>query len=333
MKLGIAGLPNVGKTSLFNLLTEGKSEVAPYPFTTIQRNIGVAKISDERFSRLVEAIKPTRSTPAQIEIVDIAGLVEGASRGEGLGNQFLANIRDVDLLIHLLRSFASETISHPYTEVDPVRDYEVIRSEFLLSDLEIIERRMKKLSKLGGEERKRLEEIAELLRAGTPPPLTPELKSYGLISPKPELIVINGDEFTTPPPLNAYPISIKLEEEMAGLPEDEKRSFRREYGLDPRGPGGIIMEAIGRLDMVFFYTIKGEEARAWIIRGGTKAIDAAGMIHSDMKKGFIKAEVASVEDIITLGGFSSAQEKGKVRTEGKDYRIKDGDVLLIRFHT
>lgn len=332
MKIGVAGLPNVGKTSLFNLLTQGKGQVASYPFTTIERNVGACPIEDERFNHLVKTINPKSATRARIELIDIAGLVEGASQGEGLGNQFLSNIRDVNLIIHLLRGFKAKTVAHPYAEVDPERDYGVIRSEFLLSDLEIINRRLKKLAKTDGEEYETLKTAAQFLERGESPPIAPGLKGYGLISLKPEILVINCDEARGSPPLSAYPLSVKLEEEMLDLPQDERRRFRREYGLDLRGPDGIIEEAIKKLKMIFFYTIKGEESRAWLAPKGIKAIDGAEMIHTDLKKGFIKAEVVKVEDVITLGGFQAVHEAGKVRTEGKEYAIEDGDVLLIRFH-
>ncbi|HIE06366.1 MAG TPA: redox-regulated ATPase YchF [bacterium (Candidatus Stahlbacteria)] len=332
MKLGIVGLPNVGKTTLFNLLTNAGSEVANYPFTTIERNIGIAPVSDERFDLLVETIRPKKATRAQIEIIDVAGLVEGASKGEGLGNQFLSNIRDVDLIIHLVRGFRANAVSHPYTDINPERDYEVIRTEFLLSDLEIVNRRLKKMAKGSGEEHEFLTRVSVDFQKGIPPDPNPRLKGYGLISIKPELLVINLDEVKGEMPLDGYPISLKLEEEMVGLGDEEKRSFRREYRLEPRGVDGIIEEATGMLGMISFYTIKGDESRAWLAPKGTKVIDGAGMIHTDLKKGFIKAEVAKVEDVITLGGFSTAHETGKVKTEGKEYLIEDGDVLLIRFH-
>ncbi|HID32116.1 MAG TPA: redox-regulated ATPase YchF [bacterium (Candidatus Stahlbacteria)] len=331
MKLGISGLPNAGKTSLFNLLTRAGAEIGSYPFTTIERNLGMTWIPDERFELLTATLKPKHKTRAQIEIIDIAGLVEGASRGEGLGNQFLANIRDVDLIIHLLRNFRATAVAHPYATIDPKRDYEVIRAEFLLSDLEIIQRRIKKLTKTGGPELDFLKTVISYLERGEVPPRAEHLKGYGLISTKPELIVLNCDEVKEKLKIPGYPISIRIEEEMEDMDEAEKRAFRKEYGLDPRGPVGIINEAIKNLDMISFYTIKGDESRAWIIKRGTRMIDAAGMIHTDLKRGFIRAEVAKVEDIVTLGGFGGAHEEGKVRIEGKDYEVQDGDVILIRF--
>jgi GTP-binding protein YchF len=332
MKVGIIGLPNVGKSSLFNLLTEAHAQVAKFPFTTIARNVGMASIPDNRIERIVEITKSPKMKYANIEFVDIAGLIQDAHKGEGLGNKFLSHIRDVDLIVHVLRCFTAPDVAHTSNHLSPRDDYTIVRTELLLSDLEVVERRMAKIRKVAEfrEEMERLGKVKDALsQGGTPGESHIELP---LLTIKPEVIVLNlDDQGKFQNGIDGYKMSVVLEEEITEFDDDEKKELRKDAGVEMEGPAGFIKLCLERLNMMFFYTIKGEEARAWPAREGTKAIDAAGKIHSDMQKGFIKAEVLAYDDFIKAGGFAEAQNRGLSKIEGKEYVVQDGDIILIKF--
>lgn len=332
MKIGIIGLPNVGKSSLFNLLTGANAQVAKFPFTTIERNVGVVTIPDERLDKIVEMIKSPKKTYANIDFVDIAGLIEGASKGEGLGNRFLSHIRDVDCILHILRCFYDSDIPHIDTTINPLKDYEIVRSELYLADLELVERRMEKIKKKieAKLEYETLKRIKESLEKGEIP--KEKITDLPLISTIPEIVVLNFDEdgrFKTD--IEGYRISVKLEEDIEGFTEEEKKALRKEANLEPEGLNGLIRLCLRQLSIITFFTIKGEEARAWIIKSGTRAIDGAGKIHTDLKEGFIKAEIISYEDFIRAKSFTNAHNLGLIRIEGRDYIIQDGEIILIKF--
>jgi len=332
MKVGIIGLPNVGKSSLFNLLTQARAQVAKFPFTTIDRNIGMVTIPDERLANIVEITKSPKVRSASIEFCDIAGLIKGAHKGEGLGNKFLSHIRDVDLIIHVLRCFADPDIPHTGSNVVPQEDYDIVRTELFLSDIEIVERRLEKIRKKTEcrDEFETLEKIRDSLnQTKTPRETIPDLP---LLSTKPEVIVLNIDEDGKfQDGIDGYRLSVKLEEDILEFSEDEKKDLRTEARLAPQGSKGLLDICMQRLSIGLFYTIKGDEARAWLMKPGTKAIDAAALIHTDLKKGFIKAEVLQYEDFMKAGGFTEAQHSGFTKIEGKEYTVQDGDILLIKF--
>ncbi len=334
MKIGIVGLPNAGKSSLFNLLTKANAQVAKFPFTTIDRNVGMVMVRDERFDRIIEVLKPAKATPAAIEFVDIAGLIKGASRGEGLGNQFLSHIRDVDIIVHLLRCFEAADIplGHSEMQIDPLRDYDIVRTELMLADLDLVERRLDKIKKKFEvkEEFDKLTKIKEFLAKGRVPQST--IPDLPLLTTKQEIIVLNLDEdgaFQTP--IQGYRLSVKLEEDICDFDEKEKIELRANSKLEPGALYGLVKLCMEKLSVISFYTIKGEETRAWIIKKGTKVIDAAGMIHTDLKEGFIKAEILDFDGFVKDGGFTQAQHLGHTKIEGKEYVVKDGDIILIKF--
>ncbi|MEO0216857.1 MAG: redox-regulated ATPase YchF [candidate division WOR-3 bacterium] len=334
MKIGIIGLPNVGKSSLFNLLTQANAQVAKFPFTTIERNVGVVIIPDERLDKIVEITRSPKKTYAHIDFVDIAGLIKGASKGEGLGNKFLSHIRDVDLVLHVLRCFSDPDIPHTDIDIDPKRDYDIVRSELFLADLEMVERRLDKIKKKfeAKEEFEILTRIKSSLAKGENP--QEEIADLPLLTTIPEIIVLNFDEegkFKTD--FQGYKISVRLEEDIKDFSEAEKKELRIEAGLEPNGITGLLKLCLKELSMITFFTIKGEESRAWLIESNTKVIDAAGKIHSDLKEGFIKAEILRYEDLLKAQSFASAHEKGLTRIEGKDYIVQDGDIVLIKFRT
>jgi GTP-binding protein YchF len=333
MKVGIIGLPNVGKSSLFNLLTNAGAQVAKFPFTTIDRNVGVVSIPDERIEKIVEITKSPKMKYAGIEFLDIAGLIKDAHKGEGLGNKFLSHIRDVDLVLHLLRCFNAPDVAHTSNQTTPVDDYAIVRTELLLSDLEIVERRIEKIKKAVEyhEEYAKLEKVKEDLEHGRIPKEA-ETTGLPLLSNKPEIVVLNLDEDgNCKDHQQGYRVSVKLEEDMLEFTEDEKRQLRKESGADIEGLSGLIRLCLDNLSIIIFYTIKGEEARAWPVMQGTSAIEAAGKIHSDMQDGFIKAEVLAYDDFIKCGGFNEAHNRGYAKIEGKDYVVQDGDIILIKF--
>jgi len=349
VKVGLVGLPNVGKSSLFNLLTGAGARVDLFPFTTIEKNVGIVAVPDERLKRIAEVIKPKKVTPAHIEFVDIAGLVKGASSGEGLGNRFLAHIREVDLLLHLVRNFSTPDIPHILDSIDPDRDMEIVESELAIADLTVVEKRLASAVKEPESPHKHhlisaLKKLdAALQRSFQPPDLTPEekhtVRDLSLFVLKPVLYVLNCSD-AEPADINHFPklarrqpilFSALLEQVLADLPETDRREMRLSLNLHPEGPGAIVSACFTTLNLRRFYTVKGEETRAWSAPAGTTALDAAYMIHSDIGSGFIKAEVVNWQDLITAGSFLAAHNTGKVKIEGKSYLIQDGDVLLIRF--
>jgi GTP-binding protein YchF len=326
MKVGIVGLPNVGKSSLFNLLTNAGAQVAKFPFTTIDRNVGMVAIPDERIENIVAITKSPKMKYASIEFVDIAGLIKDAHKGEGLGNKFLAHIRDVDLIVHVLRCFTAPDVAHVSSELSPKDDYLIVRTELLLADLEIVERRIEKIKKAAEyrEELTRLEKVRDELGRGKIPSEIPG--DLPMLATKPEIVLLNLDDeggFTSEQP--GYRISMKLEEEISGFEEKEKQELRSDAGLNIEGSAGLIRLCLERLSMITFYTIKGEEARGWTVKRGTGIIEAAGKIHTDMQKGFIKAEVLGYNDFMKARGFTCP------KIEGKEYIIQDGDIILIKF--
>ncbi len=332
MKIGIVGLPNVGKSSLFNLLTNAGAQVANFPFTTIDRNVGMVSIQDPRLDHIVGITKSPKMRYASIEFLDIAGLIKDAHKGEGLGNQFLSHIRDVDCIVHLLRCFEAPDVAHTSSQLSPNDDYSVVRTELLLADLEIVERRIEKIKKSAEfrEELQKLNKMKEVLGQGKTPGETH--KDIPLLTTKKEIVVLNMDDegkFVGGP--DGFKMSVKLEEETAEFTEAEKVELREDAGLDTRGLDGLVRLCMEELSIILFYTIKGEEARAWPVAGGTKVLDAAGKIHTDMQKGFIKAEVLAYDDFIKAGGFGEAQNLGYTKIEGKEYVVRDGDIILIKF--
>jgi len=333
MKVGIVGLPNVGKSSLFNLLTNAGAQVAKFPFTTIDRNIGIVTIPDKRIEKIVELTRSPKMKYASLEFIDIAGLIKDAHKGEGLGNKFLAHIRDVDIIVHILRCFVAPDVAHTSEQISPKDDYDIVRTELLLSDMEIVERRIEKIKKVveSREELQVLEKIREHLSHGEVPTEVPP-KDLPLLSTKPEIIVLNlDDEGRFTEEQDGYRVSVGLEEEIAEFTEDEKRELREDVGVAPEGLDGLVRFCLDKLSVIIFYTIKGVEARAWSVTRGTRVIEAAGKIHTDMQRGFIKAEVLKYDDFLKSGGFAEAQTLGLTKIEGKEYTVEDGDIVLIKF--
>ncbi|MFZ5447413.1 MAG: redox-regulated ATPase YchF [Thermodesulfobacteriota bacterium] len=356
---GIIGLPNAGKTTIFNALTAGQAEVAPYPFCTINPNTGVVPIPDPRLARLGELLRPEKLTPATIEFVDVAGLIEGASKGEGLGNQFLAAIREVDLLVHVVRCFEAESCPHPLSAVDPVRDVEVVETELLLADLEILGRHLIKVEKRAraGDQaaaaaHTTLARVEAGLNSGTwarDLKLTAaeleHLKDTPLLTMKPCLFVANLSEAElNDGPLYAalkslaaarkcplLPILGDLEVELQAFAPEERQEFLTGLGLTESGIARLVRESSRLLGLVTFYTIVGPEVRAWPVPAGTTAPRAAGQVHSDMEKGFIRAEVMRFADLDRLGSPARVKEAGLLKVQGRDYLVADGDILLFRF--
>lgn len=363
MKLGIVGLPNVGKSTLFNAITNAGAESANYPFCTIEPNVGVVSVPDERLDVLAEMYHPQKITPAVIEFVDIAGLVRGASKGEGLGNKFLSHIREVDAIVHVTRCFEDTDVIHVEGSVDPLRDMETINLELIFSDLEVIDRRIDKTRKMLKADRKYeaelalLERVKAALEDGVPARAverTPEeealLAGFALLTAKPVIYAANmseqdfkGDYQTNgnyrkvvaqaaKEGAEVLPICAKIEEDLSGMSDEDKELFLGDLGLSESGLDRLIKKSYHLLGLISYLTAGPQEVRAWTIADGTKAPQAAGKIHSDFERGFIRAEVVSYRDLIACGGMAAAKEKGLVRSEGKDYVMQDGDVVLFRFN-
>lgn len=365
MKLGIVGLPNVGKSTLFNSLTKAGAESANYPFCTIDPNVGVVTVPDERLNLLGDFYKSKKVTPAVIEFVDIAGLVKGASKGEGLGNQFLANIREVDAIVHVVRCFEDSNIVHVDGSIDPLRDIETINLELIFSDLEILERRISKAVRAARNDKTIAKELALMERikahledgkmAKSFDDINDEdeqqwLESYNLLTYKPVIFAANvaeddlADDGTSNAGVQAvreyakredcevFVVCAEIEQEIAELDDDEKSMFLEELGLKESGLEKLIKASYSLLGLISYLTAGEPEVRAWTIKKGTKAPQAAGKIHSDFERGFIRAEIVSYDDLMACGTYNAAKEKGLVRLEGKDYVVQDGDIILFRFN-
>ena len=364
MKLGIVGLPNVGKSTLFNAITNAGAQSANYPFCTIEPNVGVVAVPDKRLDKLAEMYEPEKYTPTTIEFVDIAGLVKGASKGEGLGNKFLSNIREVDAIVHVVRCFENDDIIHVDGSIDPKRDIETINIELILSDLEILDRRIDKTMKLlKGDKKyqadldffKRVKDTLEEGKSARSVECTPEekelLASVSLLTNKPIIYAANMSdsdfkdgsvdgnpyfemvkEIAQSEHAAVLPICAEVEAEISGMELEEKELFLSEMGLEQSGLDRLINACYDLLGLISYLTAGKPEVRAWTITKGTKAPQAAGKIHTDFERGFIRAEVVAFDDLMSCGSMAAAKEKGLVRSEGKDYVMNDGDIVLFRFN-
>ena len=365
MKLGIVGLPNVGKSTLFNSLTKAGAESANYPFCTIDPNVGVVTVPDERLNVLGEMYHTKKIIPAAIEFVDIAGLVKGASKGEGLGNQFLANIREVDAIVHVVRCFEDSNIVHVDGSIDPMRDVETINLELIFSDIEVLDRRIAKTArsarndKAAAKELKLLEKIKAYLEDGRLAKNFNDFEdeeeeelfqSFNLLTAKPVIFAANVTEDDLPndgednegvqklrkyaeeEKCEVFVVCAQIEQEIAELEDDEKKMFLEDLGLKESGLEKLIRASYRLLGLISYLTAGEPEVRAWTITKGTKAPQAAGKIHTDFERGFIRAEVVAYDDLIACGSHNAAKEKGLIRLEGKDYVVQDGDIMLFRFN-
>lgn len=364
MKLGIVGLPNVGKSTLFNSLTKAGAESANYPFCTIDPNIGIVAVPDERLKVLGDLYNSEKVVPAIIEFVDIAGLVKGASKGEGLGNQFLSNIREVDAIVHVVRCFEDTNVIHVDGSVDPMRDIETINLELIFSDLEILERRKSKTIKSAKNDKAMAKEtqllerlMAHLEEGKLAKSFLPEdeeetelINSYNLLTAKPVIYAANVKEedladdgagndhvkavreFAKNEQSEVFVICAQIEQEIAELEEDEKKMFLEELGLSESGLEKLIKASYRLLGLISYLTAGPKETKAWTIKIGTKAPQAAGKIHSDFERGFIRAEIVNYHNLVDCGSYNAARDKGLVRSEGKEYVVQDGDVILFRFN-
>lgn len=362
MKIGIVGLPNVGKSTMFNAITKAGAECANYPFCTIEPNIGVVPVPDERLDRLTELYHPEKTTHAVIEFVDIAGLVKGASKGEGLGNKFLSHIREVDSIVEVVRCFDDPNVVHVDGSIDPLRDIETINLELIFADIETIEKRLDRAKKQVKADKKvqieidLLEHIKQTLEAGKSA-RTMEfseeekelLKDTYLLTLKPILYIANVSEeqlenaendanvqkvkeYAKGEKASVIPLCVKIEEELAGLEDDDKQEMLEALGLEESGLDKVIKASYDLLGLMSFLTAGEPEVRAWTIKKGTKAPVAAGKIHTDIERGFIRAEIVSYEDLIKEGSMNAVKEKGLLRSEGKEYIMQDGDIVLFRFN-
>ncbi len=364
MKLGIVGLPNVGKSTLFNSLTKAGAESANYPFCTIDPNVGIVPVPDFRLGLLTEMYHSAKTTPAVIEFVDIAGLVKGASKGEGLGNQFLANIREVDAIVHVVRCFEDDNVIHVDGSVNPVRDIETIELELIFADMEVLERRLAKTTRSAINDKSLAKELVTLKKlyaaledgkqAKTVVPADDDeaslIASLNLLTSKPVIFAANVTEddlandgadndfvqqvreFASAEGSEVFVICAQIEEEIAELDEDEKKMFLEDLGLTDSGLEKLIAASYSLLGLISYLTAGETETRAWTIKKGTKAPQAAGKIHSDFERGFIRAEVVNYQDLLDSKTYAAAREKGLIRLEGKEYVVQDGDVILFRFN-
>ena len=362
MKIGIVGLPNVGKSTLFNSITKAGAECANYPFCTIEPNVGVVAVPDKRLEKLAEMYNPQKVTPAVVEFVDIAGLVKGASKGEGLGNKFLSHIRETDAICEVVRCFEDSNITHVDGSIDPIRDIETINLELIFADIETVDKRLDKARKMLKADKKYqeeidvLERIKENLENGTSvrsleftDEELPIVKDMWLLSAKPIIYVTNISEeqitnwqndemvqkvkeYAKKENSDIVPLCVKIEEELSTLEEQDKKEMLEALGLEESGLDKLIKKSYDLLGLMSFLTAGEPEVRAWTIKKGTKAPQAAGKIHSDIERGFIKAEIVSYDDLIREGSMNLAKEKGLVRSEGKEYIMKDGDIVLFKFN-
>ena len=364
MKLGIVGLPNVGKSTLFNAITRAGAQAANYPFCTIEPNTGIVPVPDHRLDVLAEMYHPKKLTPATVEFVDIAGLVKGASQGEGLGNRFLSHIREVDAIVHVVRCFEDENIIHVDGSVNPQRDIEIIELELIFADMETVSRRVDKAQKMIKSGEKKFQAEVELgqkllthLEAGHSArtlKLTADeqetLNAWFLLTDKPVIFAANTAEDDIGRPTSELPyvqqveavaqaqqaevftISARIEEEVSGMPPEEKQEFLQELGIGESGLDRMIHACYSILGLISFLTAGADECRAWTITAGTKAPQAAGKIHTDFERGFIRAEVVPYDQLVSLGSMNACKDAGQVRSEGKEYVMKDGDIVLFRFN-
>ena len=361
MKLGIVGLPNVGKSTLFNAITNAGVPADNYAFCTIDPNVGVVSVPDERLDRLSDFHKPKKTTPAVVEFVDIAGLVKGASKGEGLGNKFLSNIRTTDAIVHVVRCFEDSNVTHVEGSTDPIRDIDTIDLELVMADMEMVERRIDKCKKAAKSDKKFLQEAADFeglrdwlndgksARSYEEVDIAAEYPDCELLSLKPVIYAANLDEdgFADPESVEYFqqvkaraaaegaqvvPVCAKLEAEIAELDAEEKAMFLEDLGITESGLDRLVKASYTLLGLISYLTSGEDECRAWTIKKGTKAPQAAGKIHSDFERGFIRAEIVSYDDLMATGSMVAAKEKGLVRSEGKEYVVQDGDIILFRFN-
>ena len=362
MKIGIVGLPNVGKSTLFNSITKAGAECANYPFCTIEPNVGVVPVPDERLDKLAKIYNPQKVTHAIVEFVDIAGLVKGASKGEGLGNKFLSHIRETDAICEVVRCFEDENITHVDGSIDPIRDIETINLELIFADIETVQKRLDKAKKMFKADKKYaqeidlLERIKQNLEEGKSARSLdfteeemPIVKDMWLLSSKPIIYVTNISEeqmnnlqndenvkkvreYAKKENSEIVPLCVKIEEDLSSLEDEDKKEMLEALGLEESGLDKLIKKSYDLLGLMSFLTAGEPEVRAWTIKKGTKAPEAAGKIHSDIQRGFIKAEVVSFDDLIREGSLNEAKEKGLVRSEGKEYIMKDGDIVLFKFN-